>query len=344
MICKSSTCKIIFRPIKDMDLIRRLAGKTDDTGIQLLKQLKWDIRNSNLNTATINGRPLTEEDVRILKTPFTLKSNDLILFLPLTKYATPIYVDYPTGSQVSPFQILAAIKTFYNEPYTQGDINSIRSEGIRTQQPSLNVLASQYEARGNVLRKEGMADRVLFTGITDFGDGNLHPVIETLPIAETVAGTAVPTVAAATMAVVATKAGTVIEEPLTLEEVSTFVRPYKDDALYLGAQVRDSIATSDNPRIRDLIDVFEPDQQYYGIEIRTGLQLGYIPSREVATTVNYTHPGAAWTHYAIFGPARTLRVGTNQVLKEHPPNPYMTNIRFLRDGEIALVSHSNTAG
>ena len=80
------------------------------------ERLFWTINDSSLDEegVTLDGHRLTPVDLGLLNQPVQLRTPNLILNLRPVKYAyREDRVEFPTGSVVTPLQILGAIYTYY---------------------------------------------------------------------------------------------------------------------------------------------------------------------------------------------------------------------------------------
>lgn len=164
---------------------------TENQGIQLLNQINWDIRDKYLATATIKGRYLTPAERRILDIPIQLNTSNLILKLRLSQYSPEYNVEFGTGSNVTPLQILAAIHTYYAEPYTPNDLYTDDLIQVARQFPDFQKIYYRAEpvlkldprtklpiySGHKVLRREGMGNRLYYNRLVVNPDGSLYPII-----------------------------------------------------------------------------------------------------------------------------------------------------------------------
>lgn len=135
-------------------------------GIRLLQQLHWAVKESNLNEATIGDHKLTPDEIRILQTPIQLTQPHLTLLLPLANGDPARPVTFNTGNQVTPFQILGAIHTYYTDPYMPGDMAILR------QHPNLRQLGQP------ALRCQGFPANLVYDGLNANPDGTFTPWID----------------------------------------------------------------------------------------------------------------------------------------------------------------------
>lgn len=84
--------------------------------LDLLERIQWNITDQNLDDAMINGHRLTEGEFRLLQTPIHLTTPTLEISLGPIEYGGFQPVEFDTGAEVTPLQILGAIYTYYAEP------------------------------------------------------------------------------------------------------------------------------------------------------------------------------------------------------------------------------------
>ena len=82
--------------------------------MDLLKRIHWNIIDQYLREATVDGRQLTKDELRLLQSPIRLETPKLILNLRPSKYVEAIPVEFEVGPEVTPLVILGAIHTYYS--------------------------------------------------------------------------------------------------------------------------------------------------------------------------------------------------------------------------------------
>lgn len=82
--------------------------------MDLLKRIHWNITDQYLREATVDGRRLTKDELRLLQSPIRLETPKLILNLCPSKYVEAIPVEFEVGPEVTPLVILGAIHTYYS--------------------------------------------------------------------------------------------------------------------------------------------------------------------------------------------------------------------------------------
>ena len=152
--------------------------------LDLLNRVRWKITDRNLNSATIDGHKLTAEEIRILQTPVQLMPEYQILHLSNYVDAAILPVEFDTEGPLTPFQILGAIYTYYNQHYFMPEIDEMRLQRnkLMDQGGDTEVLDLILDEVGHK-RKDGMLDYVYFEGIELQNDRSIVPFINGPPAA-----------------------------------------------------------------------------------------------------------------------------------------------------------------
>ena len=115
----------------------------------------------------------------------------------------------------------------------------------------------------------------------------------------------------------------------TVSEVSAFFTQPRNQ-LYPGMFVQQMVVNCRNPNISSLVNIFNTNRSYYGIEVIAALNLGSVPSRTEIFKWDCSSDGKLL--FALFGPRDKIITELNKIGLTGP------GIDTIADGEIAIVS------
>lgn len=145
-------------------------------------RLEWTITDSSLDGefVTFDGHPLTPADLDLFNRPIRLRTPNLILnLLPMETSNTIQRVEFPTGSIVTPLQILGAIHTYYHIPLSVEELK--RLDMITDNEFTREILGYTIQdvTQGDtVSRSQLMGDLVVLKEVKEEPDGSLTVELE----------------------------------------------------------------------------------------------------------------------------------------------------------------------
>lgn len=146
------------------------------------EQLHWDIDDESLADAMIGDHTITLDDFNRLDQPYHLRSPNLILNVsPIEDAVRYENVEFGTGPNVTPLQILGAIYTYYHLPLTNEeidrleDLSYVKADSENSPRKLLLNDVRRDISEGRIIpRSKIMRDEVTFRRLREGQDGSFY--------------------------------------------------------------------------------------------------------------------------------------------------------------------------
>lgn len=116
---------------------------------------------------------------------------------------------------------------------------------------------------------------------------------------------------------------------------------FQRGSIYRGSVIQNLLNIYEDQRFRQFVNLFDPNHDYYGIEVLVTMILGHLPDRNQEETWWETGQGDdPHTQYTVFAPANVINRIREETLRTYPPEVNGTELIPYGD-EILTVYHAN---